>query len=108
MRILEETIFRFFEQRKGKSTAETQGTLPVDALAAGRDALSPTRLRDAKKQALDRASEQAEQQRRRHATDGEEERRRQDRRKQQQDVLLDTRTTPSRRRTPYPAIDVKV
>ena len=107
MRILEETIFRFFEQRKGKSPAETQGTLPVDALAAGRDALSPARLRDAKKQALDRASEQAEQ-RRRHATDGEEERRRQDRRKQQQDVLLDTRTTPSRRRTPYPAIDVKV
>ena len=107
MRILEETIFRFFEQRKGKSSAETQGTLPVDALAAGRDALSPARLRDAKKQALDRASEQAEQ-RRRHATDGEEERRRQDRRKQQQDVLLDTRTSPSRRRTPYPAIDVKV
>lgn len=107
MRILEETIFRFFEQRKGKSPAETQGTLPVDALAAGRDALSPARLRDAKKQALDRASEQAEQ-RRRHATDGEEERRRQDRRKQQQDVLLDTRTSPSRRRTPYPAIDVKV
>ena len=107
MRILEETIFRFFEQRKGKSPAETQGTLPVDALAAGRDALSPARLRDAKKQALDRASEQAEQ-RRRHATDGEEDRRRQDRRKQQQDVLLDTRTTSSRRRTPYPAIDVKV
>ncbi len=107
MRILEETIFRFFDQKKGKQPAETQGTQPVDALAAGRDALSPARLRAARKQALDRSSEQAEQQRRKQASDEEEERRRQDRRKQQQNVLLDTRATPSRRRPPYPAIDVK-
>lgn len=107
MRIPDETVFRFFKQKTPQSPAEEQRTEPVDSLAASRDALARARARAREKQAQDvlNAQKHLEQQR----TDAGDERRRQDRRQKQQDVLLDTRATPSRRRSArYPGIDTKV
>ncbi len=92
MRILEEAVLRFFNQKAKPSPAEEQRTEPVESLPASGDALARTRTQ---------ASEKPPQERRRpkdQRPQTDEERRRQDRRLNQQDILLDTRTTPCRRR----------
>ncbi|MFB0936491.1 MAG: hypothetical protein QMB52_12025 [Propionivibrio sp.] len=106
MRIPEEAVFRFFKQKMQQSPAEEQRAEPVDSLAASRDALARARSRLMEKQAKDAANDQQRLEHRR--SDAYEERRRQDRRQNQQDVLLDTRATPSRRKSgPYPEIDTE-
>ena len=106
MRIPEEAVLRFFEQKTQQSPAEQQRAEPVDNLAASRDALARTRSRLREKQAKDALNNQKRAEQRR--SDADEERRRQDRRQNQQDVLLDTRATPSRRRSGlYPQIDTE-
>ncbi len=106
MRIPEEAVFRFFKQKPQQSPAEEQRTEPVDSLAASRDALARVRSRLREKQAQDALNNQERlEQRRSGASD---ERRQQDRRQKQQDVLLDTRATPSRRKSGlYPEIDTE-
>ncbi len=106
MRIPEEAVFRFFEQKTQQSPVEEQRTEPVDSLAAGRDALARARSRLREQQAKDAQDKQERQEQRR--SYAYEERRGQDRRQKQQDVLLDTRATPSRRKSGlYPGIDTE-
>ena len=106
MRIPEEAVFRFFEQKTQQSPAEEQRTEPVDSLAASRDALARARSRLREKQAQDALNHQRRPEQRH--SDVDEERRQHDRRQKQQDVLLDTRVTHSRRRSMlYPEIDTE-
>ena len=106
MRIAEEAVFRFFEQKTQQSPAEEQRAEPVDSLAASRDALARARSRIREKQAQDALNHHRRLEQRH--SDVDEERRRQDRRQKQQEVILDTRVTPSRRKSGlYPEIDTE-
>ncbi len=103
MRILEETVFRFFDQKTKPSPAEEQRTEPVDNLPASGDALArpPTQQQRKRPQERGRSHDQR--------SDANEERRGRDRRQNQQVVFLDTRTTPTRRRSGrQPEIDTQV
>ena len=106
MRIPDETIFRFFEQKKRQSPSGENGIEPVDHLAPSRDALSREQPQPDEKLAENTLDEQ--KRKKSMNPEGGKERRRHDRRQKQQDVLLDTRTNSSRRRSAqHPVIDVK-
>ena len=92
MRILEEAVLRFFDQKAKPSPAEEQRAGPVDSLPASGDALARPRTQAPGKPLHERRRQNDPQSN----TDGE--RRRQDRRQNQQNILLDTRTTTCRRR----------
>lgn len=104
MRIPEEPVFRFFTPKRRQSPTEEEAAEPVDASAAGRDALARERGRIQREKAAEAEAAEAARTRtfeqQRHAGD---DRRKNDRRKRQVDVLLDTRTGSRRQR----AIDVK-
>ena len=103
MRILEEAVFRFFDQKTRSSPAEEQRTEPVDKPPASGDALARPRAKQQRQRSQERERSEHQQ------SDAEKERRGQDRRQNQQVVFLDTRTTPSRRRSGRPPeIDTQV
>lgn len=97
MRIPEEAAIRFYLPKRNANVEEPE-IEAVDGPTAGRDALARERLRNDRRQ-----EKKAREGNPKETPHTGEERRQHDRRKRQEDVLLDTRTTPSRRS--YPSID---
>ncbi len=102
MRVPDDILFRPYEDRRRQTSANEQGTPPVDSSPASGDALARERRRAplVRETPNDDKSQQN--------VPKEERRRQEDRRQRQQNVFLDTRSRTDRRRSSiYPSVNVK-